>query len=82
MTNERKTVQALPSLCSFTKTEKKAAMHITTKQPVEFTEEGYEDRAKMYPVCPSCKEYLDNERWNFCPYYGIPVEWCGKVVSE
>lgn len=75
MTNEREIVQVLPSLYPLTETEEKAVMHITTRQPVEFIEEGYEDRAEIYPICPNCKEYLDNRKWNFCPYCGVPVEW-------
>lgn len=75
MPNEWEIVQALPSLYPLTGTEEKAVIHITTKHSVEFTEEGYEDRAEMYPICPNCKEYLDNEKWDFCPYCGIPIEW-------
>jgi hypothetical protein len=75
MTNEREIVQALPSLYPLTEVEEKAVIHITTKQPVEFKEEGCEDRAEMYPICPNCKEYLDNENWSFCPHCGTPIEW-------
>lgn len=75
MANEWEIVQALPSLYPLTETEETAVMHITARQPVEFTEEGYEDRAETYPICPNCKEYLDNESWNFCPYCGVPIEW-------
>ena len=73
--NEWEIVQALPSLYPLTETEEKAVIHITTRQRVEFMEEGCEDRAEIYPICPNCKEYFDNEKWNFCPYCGIPIEF-------
>ena len=75
MTNEWEIVQALPSLYPLTETEEKAVLHITTRQPVEFKEEGCEDRAEIYPICTNCKKYFDNENWNFCPYCGIPIEY-------
>lgn len=75
MVTDRDIVQALPSLYSLTETEEKAVIHLTTRQPVEFAEEGCEDRAETYPVCPNCKRDLDDEHWDFCPYCGIPIEW-------
>lgn len=76
MANEWEIVQALPSLYPLTETEEKAVIHITTKRPVEFVEEGCEDRIETYPICPSCKkELLYVEHWKFCPYCGIPIEW-------
>ncbi len=74
MTKELEIVQALPSLYPLTETEEKAVMHITTRQPVEFVDSDYDDRAEMYPVCPNCKEYLSSEDWEFCPYCGVPIE--------
>lgn len=71
----REIIQALPSLYPLTEIEEKAIKHMTTKHPVEFIEEGCEDRAELNPICPNCKEYLDSERWNYCPYCGIPIEW-------
>lgn len=75
MSNEWEIVQALPSLYPLTETEEKAVIHITTRRPVEFIKEGYDDRIEMNPICPNCNKYLDNERWEFCPYCGIPIEW-------
>lgn len=75
MTVEREIVQALPSLYPLTETEENAVIHITTKQVVEFVEEGCEDRAELYPICPNCKKDLNSEKWDFCPYCGTPLEW-------
>ncbi len=75
MSNEWEIVQALPSLYPLTETEEKAIIHMTTRHSVEFTEEGCEDRAERYPICPNCKKDLDNENWDFCPYCGTPIEW-------
>ena len=54
---------------------RKAVIQLTIRQPVEFVEEGLEDRAEMVPICPKCKEELYNEKWAFCPYCGTPIEW-------
>lgn len=75
MTVEREIVQALPSLYPLTETEENAVIHITTKQVVEFVEEGCEDRAELYPICPNCKKDFNSEKWDFCPYCGTPLEW-------
>lgn len=76
MANELEIVQALPSLYPLTETEEKAIIHITTRQPVEFTKEGCGDRTEMYPICPNCKEDVCSENYKFCPYCGTPIEWC------
>ena len=55
--------------------EELSSAQTTTRHSVEFKEEGCEDRAEIYPICPNCKEPLDNEKWGFCPYCGILIEW-------
>ncbi len=75
MVTDRDIVQALPSLYPLTETEEKAVIYLTARRPVEFAEEGCEDRAETHPVCPNCKRDLDDEHWDVCPYCGIPSEW-------
>ena len=75
MNNELEILQALPSLYPLTETEEKAVIHITTRHPVKFMKEGYDDRVELCPICPSCGKDLYNDNWDFCPYCGIPLEW-------